>query len=53
VKVFGSNKKRPEDYSGGRDTDAIKAFANTLWAANAPAPEVLELTSQVRFLTLS
>lgn len=44
IKVFGPNKKRPEDYQGGRDAGSIASFALELWAKNAPPPEVRELT---------
>lgn len=49
IKFFGANKKKPEDYQGGRDTGSIISFGNTKFAAMAPAPEPVELASQEVF----
>lgn len=45
IKFFGSNKRRPEDYQGGRTGDAITEYALQKWAQLAPPPEVRELVS--------
>lgn len=46
LKFFGATKPRAEDYQGGRDLDALAAFATERWARDQPPPEVLELTDQ-------
>lgn len=40
IKFFGSDKEKPEDYSGGRSEDDIVAFATTKWQDQLPPPEV-------------
>ncbi len=40
LKWFGENKERPEEYSGGRDTGSLAAFATQHWSAQQPPPEV-------------
>lgn len=44
LKFFGSNKRAPEDYNGGRDAASIAAFALGKWSTMSPPPEVKELT---------
>jgi protein disulfide-isomerase A6 len=44
IKVFGSDKKSPQDYNGGRDTSSLVSFATAAHAANAKPREVRELT---------
>lgn len=46
IKFFGKNKKRPEDYSGGRDSGSIVQFAMGHWSKASPAPEVRELIDE-------
>ncbi|KAI7837719.1 hypothetical protein COHA_008441 [Chlorella ohadii] len=47
LKWFGENKERPEEYSGGRDTGSLAAFATQHWSAQQPPPEVRELVDEV------
>ncbi|KAG2496699.1 hypothetical protein HYH03_005115 [Edaphochlamys debaryana] len=49
IKYFGTNKRSPEDYQGGRDTGSIVAFGNAKHADNVPPPEPEELVSQAAF----
>jgi protein disulfide-isomerase A6 len=46
IKLFGSDKSRPEDYEGGRDSGSLTAFALEKWGREQPPPEVRELTDQ-------
>jgi protein disulfide-isomerase A6 len=45
IKVFGANKKAPEDYTGPREADSIVAYAKDLAGRMQPPPDVVELTS--------
>lgn len=46
IKFFGENRRRPLEYSGGRDADAMASFVLAKWAALQPPPEVRELVGQ-------
>ena len=39
LKVFGKNKRAPEDYQGGRDLDSLQEAAEQLYSASRPPPE--------------
>jgi len=50
IKVWTAGPKgEPKDYDGGRETDGIITYAQNLIAANAPPPEIYELTSDEVF----
>ena len=40
IKYFGSNKEKPEEYSGGRSEADIVDFATAKWQDQMPPPEV-------------
>ncbi|KAK9826486.1 hypothetical protein WJX81_004945 [Elliptochloris bilobata] len=46
IKFFGENKRRPLEYSGGRDVGSMADFVLRKWAALQPPPEVRELVDQ-------
>lgn len=39
IKFFGSDKRRPLEYQGGRDSGSLTAFALSQWATKQPPPE--------------
>ena len=39
LKVFGKNKRAPDDYQGGRDLDSLQEAAEQLHSASRPPPE--------------
>lgn len=47
IKYFGPGvKSGPQEYDGGRTSSDIVTWANNKFAENAPAPELVELTTQ-------
>ena len=49
IKFFGTNKRSPEDYNGGRDTSSVVEFAKQKWGKHATPPEVTEIVDQAVF----
>lgn len=48
ILVFGADKQSPQPYEEGRTASAIESYALRVLETTAVAPEVVELTSQVR-----
>jgi hypothetical protein len=48
ILVFGADKQSPQPYEEGRTALAIESYALRVLEMTAVAPEVVELTSQVR-----
>lgn len=53
ILVFGADKDSPFPYEGARSASGIESFALEQLETNTPPPEVIELTSPVKFTFLN